>query len=66
MSRVSEGLYNKGIVKLTDSTGGTAGTTVDDATASVKDDIATLAARINLIIDALLAAGIITDTSADG
>lgn len=47
------------IVSLTDSTTGTAGNTVDDATASVKDDIASLAAKINAILAALRGAGII-------
>lgn len=47
------------IVNLTDSTTGTAGDTVDDTTASVKDDIASLAAKINGILNALRNAGII-------
>jgi hypothetical protein len=37
------------VAELTDSTTGTAGDTVDDSTASVKDDIASLAAKINAI-----------------
>ena len=41
------------IVKLTDSTTGAVSNTVDDATASVKDDIASLAVKINEIIDSL-------------
>lgn len=52
-----------GITKLTDSTTGTAGDTVDDTTASVKDDIASLAAKINGIIDVLRDAGIIDQSS---
>lgn len=47
------------IVSLTDSTGGAAGNTVDDTTDSVKDDIASLAAKINLILTALRDFGII-------
>lgn len=49
------------IVELTDSTTGTAGDTVDDATASVKDDIASLAAKINGILQVLAAHGLIAD-----
>lgn len=47
------------IASLTDSTTGTAGDTVDDNTASVKDDIASLAAKINAILAALRSHGII-------
>ena len=47
------------ITAITDSTTGTAGNTVDDTTASVKDDIATLAAKINAILTALKNKGII-------
>lgn len=47
------------ITSITDSTTGTASDTVDDATVSVKDDIATLAAKINLIIAAMEAHGLI-------
>jgi hypothetical protein len=47
------------ITSLTDSTGGTAGDTVDDTTASVKDDIATLAAKVNSIISVLEEHGLI-------
>lgn len=39
-----------GITALTDSTTGAAGNTVDDTTSSVKDDIASLAGKINEII----------------
>lgn len=47
------------ITSLTDSTTGTAGDTVDDTTASVKDDIASLAAKVNAILAALRAHGLI-------
>lgn len=47
------------ITSLTDSTTGTAGDTVNDTTASVKDDIASLAAKINAILVALRAHGLI-------
>lgn len=40
-----------GITALTDSTTGAASNTVDDSTSSVKDDIASLAAKINEIIN---------------
>jgi len=59
MSRVSDLLYNAAIASVTDSTGGTAGDTIDDTTASVKDDLASLAAKINAILAALRAAGVI-------
>jgi hypothetical protein len=49
------------IVELTDTTTGTAGDTVDDTTVSVKDDIATLAAKINSILQVLAAHGLIAD-----
>ena len=42
-----------GIQKITDSTGGTVTDTVDDTTATQRDDIATLAAKINEIIGKL-------------
>jgi hypothetical protein len=65
MGRVSNNIEGDGsqaaIASLTDSTTGTAGDTVDDATASVKDDIASLAAKINLILAALRTAGIIRE-----
>ena len=41
------------VTKLTDSTTGTASNTLDDTTSSVKDDLASLAAKINEIIDLL-------------
>ncbi len=47
------------IVKLTDSTTGTVSNTLDDTTAGQKDDVASLAAKINEIIDVLRAKGII-------
>lgn len=53
------GVQAAAIVSLTDSTTGTAGDTVNDTTASVKDDIASLAAKINAILAALRGAGII-------
>jgi len=59
MSRVSENLYDAAIASVTDSTTGTAGDVVNDTTSSVKDDIATLAAKINAILAALRAAGVI-------
>ena len=55
----ANGTQAAAIVSLTDSTTGTAGNTVDDTTASVKDDIASLAAKINGILAALRGAGII-------
>lgn len=62
MSRVSTNIdptTQAAIVSITDSTTGTAGDTIDDSTASVKDDLATLAAKINSILAALRTAGII-------
>ena len=64
MSRVSKGLPADGaayaaITSLTDSTTGTASDTLDDTTANQKDDVASLAAKINLILAALRDAGII-------
>lgn len=47
------------IASLTDDTGGTAGAAVNDTTTSVKDDIASLAAKVNAILVALRAAGVI-------
>jgi hypothetical protein len=55
----NDGTQAAAIVTLTDSTTGTAGDTVDDNTASVKDDIASLAKKINDILVALRGAGII-------
>ena len=58
--RTSKGWYSNGIfndtpriVKLTDSTGGTASNTLNDTTSSVKDDIAALAAKLNEVIELL-------------
>ena len=42
-----------GIQKITDSTGGTVTDTVDDTTSAQKDDVATLAAKVNEIIGKL-------------
>ena len=42
-----------GIQKITDSTGGTVSDTVDDTTATQRDDVATLAAKVNEIIGKL-------------
>lgn len=47
------------IVSITDSTTGTVSNTVDDTTATQKDDVACLAAKINAILTALRSAGII-------
>jgi hypothetical protein len=41
------------ITSLTDSTTGTASDELDDTTAGVKDDLASLAAKIEEILDAL-------------
>ncbi len=49
------------IVELTDSTTGTAGDTVNDTTAGVKDDIASLTAKINGILQVLASHGLIAD-----
>lgn len=51
------------ITHITDSTGGSAGDEVNDTTASVKDDIATLAAKINAILDALEEHGLLAAPS---
>lgn len=56
---LDDGTQAAAIVDLTDSTTGTPGDTVDDTTASVKDDIASLAAKINGILAVLRGAGII-------
>lgn len=47
------------ITSLTDSTTGTASDVLDDTTAGQKDDVAALAAKINAILVALRAVGII-------
>ena len=49
------------ITAITDSTGGTASDTIDDATLSIRDDISSLAAKINAIIDVLEAHGLVAD-----
>lgn len=41
--------------KLTDSTTGTAGETCDDSTSSVKDDMASIIAKVNAMVDAFTA-----------
>jgi len=48
------------ITVLTDSTTGTVSNTLDDTTAGQKDDVASIAAKINEIIAVLRAKGIIT------
>lgn len=48
------------IVSLTDSTTGTASNTLDDTTVNTKDDLASLAAKIEEILAALRTAGIIS------
>ena len=47
------------ITSLTDSTTGTAGDTLNDTTASVKDDLASLAAKVNSILTVLRNHGLI-------
>lgn len=62
MARVSDnitGANQAAITDLTDSTTGTASDTLDYTTAGAKDDIASLAAKINLILAALREAGVI-------
>ena len=49
------------IVTLTDSTGGAVGNVVNDTTSSVKDDIASLAGKINEILALLREHGLIAD-----
>jgi hypothetical protein len=55
----NSGTQATAIASLTDSTTGTASDTLDDTTAGQKDDIASLAAKINAILAALRGAGII-------
>ena len=52
------------IAALVDSTGGSADTasTINDTTSSVKDDLATLAAKINAILAALKTHGLIASS----
>lgn len=63
MSRLSQGVTADAdastIVSLTDSTTGTATDTLDDTTAGQKDDIASLAAKIEEILVVLRASGVI-------
>lgn len=64
MSRVSKGLPADGaavaaVASLTDSTTGTASDTCNDNTANTKDDLASIIAKVNLILAALRDAGII-------
>jgi len=47
------------IASLTDSTTGSAGDTLNDNTADTKDDLASLAAKVNAILDVLAAHGLI-------
>ena len=49
------------IAELTDSTTGTASDTLDDTTAGTKDDLASIAAKINAILQCLAAHGLIAD-----
>jgi len=53
------GAAQAAITSITDSTGGSAGDTIDDTTASVKDDLASLAAKINAILLVLRNHGLI-------
>jgi len=59
MSRVSENLADTTITSLTDSTTGTVSNTLDDTTAGQKDDIASLAAKIEEILVVLRTIGAI-------
>lgn len=62
MSRVSSNIdpaTQAAITSLTDSTTGTVSDTLNDTTANTKDDLASLAAKINSILAALRTAGII-------
>lgn len=56
---IPTGSQQSAITSLTDSTTGTASDTLDDTTAGQKDDIASLAAKVNSILAALRAYGII-------
>lgn len=53
------GAAQTAITSITDSTTGTASDTVDDTTAGQKDDVATLAAKINSILTVLRNHGLI-------
>lgn len=62
MGRVSSNISSPGgasITSLTDSTTGTVSNTLDDTTAGQKDDIASLAAKVNEIIAVLRTIGAI-------
>jgi hypothetical protein len=61
MSRVSPDLAGTAIVTVTDTTGGAVTNAVDATVAGTKDDVATLAAKINEILVALRAYDIIVD-----
>tara|TARA_R110000751_G_scaffold17863_1_gene54634 strand:+ start:2763 stop:3014 length:252 start_codon:yes stop_codon:yes gene_type:complete len=54
-----ESIPVKPISQLKDSTGGTISDVLDDTTANQKDDVASLAAKINSIILALKSLGIV-------
>lgn len=49
------------IVELTDSTTGTAGDVVNDTSAGTKDDVASMTAKINGILQVLASHGLIAD-----
>lgn len=53
------GAAQAAITSLTDSTTGTASDTLDDTTAGQKDDVASLAAKINSILTVLRNHGLI-------
>lgn len=53
------GAAQAAITSLTDSTTGTASDTLDDTTANTKDDLASLAAKINAILLVLRNHGLI-------
>lgn len=55
------GAQQSAIVSITDSTTGTASDTINDTTANTKDDLASLAAKIEEILVALRAHGLIAD-----
>ena len=49
----------KPIAQLKDSTGGTVSNVLDDTTANQKDDVASIASKVNEIILALQSVGIV-------
>lgn len=64
MSRVSDNLYGAGITKFTINTGGTPSDTLADVPgtyteATLANQLNSLATKVNTIIDALRAAGVI-------